>query len=274
MTIVPMTWEIPDKIRERFGDTAGRQRAMFAEGHLLLVLHAPPDADQREREARLFWRNAEGAWASNSKGSGAQALKAHLKDYSSLVEKLESQLHSAACADDYFQLLQEVAPLHRASRNLHTTLQQARDLLADERTIIVARDMAGDIEREIELLHVDSKNGLDYTIAQKTELQSQRSYEMSVSAHRLNMLAAVFFPVTAISSIFGMNLKHGLEAFPHIFWGILTMGFICGIFLAVIIAERPRAPETPPEQPLVPPRPFKFQPTGLDVRAGQKQHAR
>ena len=39
--VVPPVWEIPQVIRARLGDQVGRQRAMFHEGHLLLVLHAP-----------------------------------------------------------------------------------------------------------------------------------------------------------------------------------------------------------------------------------------
>ena len=33
-SIVPDTWKIPPQLAARFGDNAGRQRAMNAEGHL------------------------------------------------------------------------------------------------------------------------------------------------------------------------------------------------------------------------------------------------
>src|SRR4029077_1369179 len=105
-----------------------------------------------------------------------------------------------------FRLLQKVAPLHRTARNLHATLQQAREFVPDDRDLIVARDTSGDIERSFELLHNDAKNGLDYTVALETELQSQRTYEMAVSAHRLNLLAALFFPIATLSAIFDMKL--------------------------------------------------------------------
>lgn len=214
---------------------------MFAEGHLVMVLHAPPMPDSRERETRLFWRSPDGSWCSTSKGSSIHSLKEHLRDFTQRADQLEHQLQSASGADNYFTLLQELTPLHRTSRNLHATLQQARDFVPDDRNIISLRDAASDLERSLELLHSDARHGLDYTIAKKTELQSQKTYEMSLSAHRLNILAAIFFPTTAISSIFGMNIKHGLESVPStvLFWGLLILGFFVGLILAVAIAQRP-----------------------------------
>ena len=55
-SILPAAWQIPDKIRNRLGSRAGRQRTMFHDGHLLLVLHAAPKTDETEREGRFFWQ--------------------------------------------------------------------------------------------------------------------------------------------------------------------------------------------------------------------------
>ena len=148
--------------------------------------------------------------------------------------------------------MQTIAPLHRSSRNLHATLQQARDMVAEDRDIIVARDTAGDIERTFELLHQDAKNGLDYTVARKSELQSQQSYEMALSAHRLNVLAAIFFPITALSSIFAMNPALAPETLLHtpIFWTVLGAGSLTGLLLSRSIMHKPEEPSyTPPAIP-------------------------
>ena len=49
--IIPPTWNLPEAIRVRLGQsTYGRQRAIVEEGHLLLVLHKPPGPDDRGRE--------------------------------------------------------------------------------------------------------------------------------------------------------------------------------------------------------------------------------
>jgi Mg2+ and Co2+ transporter CorA len=240
-TIVPQDWDIPVQIRDRFGDSAGRQRAMIADGHLLIVLHHPPRPNDRERKACLLWRNPAGSWTWTADGSTTHLLKRHVASFAERAEELENQLQKASFAADYFSILQAIAPLHRSSCNLHNTLQKARDMMPEDRDIIVARDAAGDTERAFELLYMEAKNGLDYTAAQRNELQSQRTYEMSVTAHRLNVLAAIFFPITAISSIFGMNFSTGLEALPGIwlFWGILSGGFLSGLILSKVISEKP-----------------------------------
>src|SRR5689334_22098541 len=69
--IIPPTWNLPDAARARLGRTTyGRQRAIFAEGHLLLVLHKPPGPDDTDREGVLFWRNPAGDWQCNRGGPG------------------------------------------------------------------------------------------------------------------------------------------------------------------------------------------------------------
>jgi hypothetical protein len=99
-TIVPEDWEIPIKIRERFGDTAGKQRAMQADGHLVLVLHEPPGPDDIDRKAVLLWRQPHGAWRSNTDGSVTNLLKNHVARYTAIIDKLENELQSASLAAD------------------------------------------------------------------------------------------------------------------------------------------------------------------------------
>jgi len=53
---------VPDVFRRRLGEQSGRQRAMQHDGHLLLVLHAPPSPDSAERHGHVFWRDADGKW--------------------------------------------------------------------------------------------------------------------------------------------------------------------------------------------------------------------
>lgn len=240
-SIVPETWKIPPQLIARFGDSAGKQRAMNAEGHLLLVLHNPDQVNNTglERKAKLLWRAPSGAWACNSDGSETDLLKKHVASFAALVEQLENKVQEADGADDYFRLLQAIGPLHRSSRNLHSTLQQAREMVSDDREIIVARDSAGDIERALELLHLDAKNGLDYTVARKSELQSQQTYEMAVSAHRLNILAAIFFPITALSSIFAMNPALAPEHLLHTasFWTVVGAGTVSGLLLSRTLSK-------------------------------------
>lgn len=240
-SVLPQQWNVPEVFRARLGENAGRQRAMAADGHLLIILHEMPRPGEPERRGRYFWRDTSGDWKSSSLGAGAQAIKKHLTEYAEAVAELDDRLASAVSADDYFAVLHSAAPLYRAARNMHAALQQAREAASDDRELILLRDQAGEIERGAELLQGDAKNGLDLTIARQAEEQARRGHEMAVSAHRLNLLAALFFPIATLSAIFGMNLDHGLDIAgnPLAFWGVLAVGFVGGLLLAGVIASRP-----------------------------------
>jgi Mg2+ and Co2+ transporter CorA len=238
---VPIDWQLPPALVERLGDRAGRQRSMSADGHLLIILHEPPKVGSSERVGRLFWRSPEGNWSSNSLGAGVQALTSHLAEFADRVEALDKRLETAQTANDYYSLLRAVAPLYRSARNLHATLQQAREMIPDDRDIINARDQSGEIERALDLLHNDAIHGLDFTIARQVEEQTEASFQMSVAGYRLNLLAAMFFPIATIAAIFGMNLRHGFEQDKTggVFWGLLFVGLLCGAVLTVMIARKP-----------------------------------
>jgi hypothetical protein len=243
---LPIDWNAPEVFRQRLGEGAGRQRIMTASGHLLLVLHQPPAPGAPERSARLFWRDVSGDWRSSSLGDGMQSLRKHLVEFTNQVDELENRWQSASTAEDYYSLLLAIAPLHRTVRHLHAVLQQAREAVPEDRDLLNFRDQAGDIERAIELLHSDAKNGLDFTAAHQSEQQAQQSYDMAVAAHRLNLLVATFFPIATVSAIFSMHLTHGLEEMKHpiLFWSILGIALVFGLVLSrVVIARKPAPPK-------------------------------
>ena len=62
-----------------------------------------------------------------------------------------------------------------------------------------------------------------------------------VSARGLNVLAALFFPLTAVASIFGMNLASGLNgASPLIFWVICALGVAFGFSIRNWVLAKPK----------------------------------
>jgi len=248
---LPDTWQVPQVFRDRLRESVGRQRAMFADGHLLLILHEPPKPDELQRRGRYFWRSPEGSWQSNNLGAGITALKKHLGAYRDALEKLDRDEQRAELADEYFQLLREIAPLHRAARNLYDTLQQAREMVREDADLIVCRDQAYQIHRESELLRSDIQSGLDCAVARRAEEQARSSDRMALAAHRLNVLAAIFFPIVTISSILGMNLGRGLDEAmlsQWLFWVVLAAGIGCGFVLKAAIIDRPARP-TQAERP-------------------------
>lgn len=239
-SLIPAVWELPTEIRNRLGERAGRQRCMEAEGHLLLVLHRPPQPNEDERAAALFWRRPNGEWASTEQGSGLASLQSHLNGYDEIVDELEASEVKANTAQEYFSVLERLVPIQRASRNMHVVMQEARKSISNDRDLINLRDRAYEIERRTEILYAGCQNGLEYAIARKAEEQAEASARMAKSAHRLNLLAAFFFPFATIAGVFGMNVKSGLEdsPAPQTFLLMLGIGLVAGIFLTTFITSR------------------------------------
>jgi hypothetical protein len=241
MDLIPRDWTIPDTLRARLGDEGGRQRALFADKHLLLVLHEVPKANDPERKTRLLWRTPDGKWDSSSLGGGVAGLARHLAEYGKIIDGLEDRLLKADHARDYFGILQHITPLWRSTRNMATALQEARGLVADDRELIIARDKAGNLERACELLHADAVHGLDYTVARQGEEMAKASADMARAGHRLNLIAAIFLPLSAVTSVFGMQLTSGLEhtASPWLFWIIFAIGITIGLAMKAMIGGAP-----------------------------------
>lgn len=240
-SILPDDWPVPPTIRARFGKEAGRQRMMAEAGHLLLVLHEAPEVDATERKAKLFWRSPEGAWhASGTAETGISHLQHHVESYVEAVEQLEKQLDVAQQAKDFFRVLRASVPLSRAIRNMHNTLQQARDTFKDVKELIIFRDEAYHLGRRTELLEAETKNALDFTVAERAEEEAQYSKEMVEASYRINLLAAIFLPITALATLFGMSPPRALALFdtPVTFWAILLTGTLWGYYLKASLQKK------------------------------------
>lgn len=235
----PHGWQLPEAITSRVGESSGRQRALVEEEHLLLVLHQPPGPDGAKREGIFFWRLPNGEWKCSDGRGGLAPLRTHLEKYQRTLEQLDESYEKAETAHDYFAILEHAVPLHRASKNQFAALQTAREALPDARELITMRDLAGDAERAADLLHTDAKNALDYRIARQAEEQARLSHELSEAGHRLNLLAALFLPMSVIGGAFGSSLNSGLEnAPPWVFWALLIGALMCGVFLRGSVPRR------------------------------------
>ncbi len=230
---LPRDWNVPQLFRDRVGEQAGRQRAMLAEGHLLLVLHAPPSGDHGHRGARLFWRSPDGEWQSNSLGSGPRCLRRHVEEFAAAVDKLEKLEEQTFRADAYHALLPQITPLMRSALHLHATLQEAREQVREDRDLIVCRDQAYTVHRAAELLSSDAHNGLQCAVARQAEEQAEISNRVALAGHRLNRMAAFFLPLATIAAICGMNLTTGYEDLyrPWPFVVALAVGILFGFCL-------------------------------------------
>lgn len=245
--MIPPNWTLPDAIKLRLGQTTvGRQRAIVEEGQVLLVLHKPPGPDDRTREGVLFWRTSAGEWLVNRGGQGAGALKRHVQGYVELEGKLVHDYEEASDTTELFELLDALTPLARAAHNMYLALQAAREAVKSDVHLIEARDLASDVDRNLDLLLEDVRNALQYKMAREAEHQARLSQEAVRASHRLNVLAAWFFPLTAISSVFGMNFAHGLgDHDPVMFWIVFGLGLALGFGMKSWVLAGSRHKETP-----------------------------
>ncbi|QDS95255.1 CorA-like Mg2+ transporter protein [Roseimaritima multifibrata] len=229
-SLLPDDWGVPLTFRLRLGTRVGRQRMMTAEGHLLLILHAPPELHQETRAGRFFWRLPDGTWKHHSPAGSGVAMADHLNEYENHIDLLDKKEQKAQSSKDYFAVLEAMAPILRATRNMEKVLQEARREIAAARELIDFRDRAYQLDRTAELLVTGAKHALDFKMAQQAEEQSRASEQMAQSAHRLNVLAAFFFPLATISGLFGMDIRTGIGDLspPVVFIGVLVVGLILG----------------------------------------------
>lgn len=238
---IPKTWDLPESIRKRLGTAVGKQRLMNEDGHLLLLLHQPPKAEDDElRNPMVVWRNPAGEWKSAPVGGGLTGLEAHLASYRTAIHELDELVEAAKAARDYFVVMRRMHPLQRSTRNLLEVMQATRQALPDETRVINLRDQAVDLERAIELVAADAKAGMDFTVAESAAQQAQSAEVANQEARRLNRLAAFFLPLATLVSFFGMNnppesvLRHSGT------WTVLAGGLVLGIAIYTVVGVRSR----------------------------------
>ncbi|MCC6508818.1 MAG: hypothetical protein IT423_06905 [Pirellulaceae bacterium] len=240
--LIPALWQLPDEFRRRLGSKAGRQRLMQSEGHVLLVLHEVPHADDVTRRGILYWRDAGGEWRASNGAPSKVALEQHLDRYTRRLEEYDQLEQAAQTANQYSQLLEGLAPIVRSLRNLLEVLEEARKAVVEDRGLIDHRDRAYELSRWADLQYDDAKNSMDVAVVRRAEEQASASHRMLVSAHRLNILAALFFPFATLGAIFGTTLtdnwrwSHSWQPFAL----FLVGGFVCGGLLAAFISREPK----------------------------------
>lgn len=234
------TWELPAPIEARLGEGSyGRQRAIFEDGHLLIILHNPPGTEELERDEVAFLRKQDGQYLCDGFDGGEPKLRKLIAEYRAKWEACDELYDKAANAESLFNLLGMLAPLNRASTNLANALQSARDFVKEDKFLIGARDEGQETSRAFDLLLTDAKLKLDYLMAKNSEAASAKADEMAIAQHKLNILAAITFPLMALAALLGVNLTHGLEGrTPFLFYGVLIAGFIVGFIVKSWVTKK------------------------------------
>ncbi|MEO0017383.1 MAG: hypothetical protein RLZZ522_666 [Verrucomicrobiota bacterium] len=235
---VPQTWALPDAIRRRLGDEAGRQRLMDEEGHLLLILHVPPQpADDEVRHPLVLWRSPLGEWKSAPAGGGLAALTALLAAYRTLIGELDENVDTARTPRDYFDVMKGVNPLQRSCRSLLAVMEEARKARPDERALILLRDQAVNLERAVELVANDARSGMEFSVAESSDSQAREAQQTTIEARRLNRLVAFFFPVATMAAVFGMNQPEDILTMPGV-WAVIASGAMLGWLVRAVIGRK------------------------------------
>ncbi len=236
-TLIPANWQLPDYFRGRLGSNVGRQRLMQHEGQLLIVAHRVPAADENTRQGILFWYDSRREWHASNGDPGKIAIQLLIDRYEKVIEQFDQRESHAQIAHDYLPLLDGLAPVMRSSRNFYEVLQEARKAAPELRELIDLRDRAYEVSRTAELLYQDAKNAMDVAVVKRAEEQAIASHKMSVSAHRLNTMAAIFFPLATLGAIFGTTLTENWTwsktASPFLLF--VLAGLAAGIALALFI---------------------------------------
>lgn len=208
---------------------------------MLLVLHNVPTANEIYRRGLLVWRDDRGEWKASNGDPGKAALELLITKYATAIEAFEQAESNATHAEDYLPILEGLSPLSRASKHLLEVLQEARTAFPDATEIIDWRDQAYEMSREADLTYQFSKDSLDVAVIKRAEEQAAASNRMALAAHKLNVMAALFFPLATLGAIFGTSLTENWSwsNSPLAFVCFLAVGIGSGIALARYITPKP-----------------------------------
>lgn len=233
--LVPSDWQLPASLRRRVGRSVGRQRLIVEGDDMLIVVHEVPCPDDDDRQGILIWRNALGHWRCSNNEPGDEALDQLLSRYEKRLEGYDQDEIRAHKAAEYMPVLEGLAPMCRSANNLATVLQEARQAAPSGEDLIDVRDRAYDLARTMELTYQYAKDSMGVAVVKQSEQQAASSDAMARAAHRLNIMAALFFPLATLGSVFGTTLTDNWSwsQSPIPFVCFLVVGLVSGFGLAI-----------------------------------------
>lgn len=235
-------WPISEAITRRIGSASfGAQRAIFEDGQLLLILHAPPQAGQL-RQHEIFLRLPDeapcGLWLYKGHKGGQLAMTDLLSRYQQAFDRLSDALDDANTSSALFAIIGDCIPLTRAAVNLQKAMEAGRDAVAEDVWLIDQRDKAVELARNLELMLADARLELDYRLAQAAEQQTRATEAITRAQRKLNTIAALTFPITALGAAWGMNLQSGWESVsPLLFWLVIGIGLGLGLLVRYWVSQ-------------------------------------
>lgn len=237
--LIPPNWDFPDFLRRRLGRNVGRQRLIVENDQLLIVAHEVPLHSSDTRSGILFWRDARREWHASNGDPGLVGIENLLSRYDKRIDEYDLAETKAQSAAEYLRVLEGLAPIARASSHLHTVLQEARRADPEESTLIDLRDQAYEQARTAELTYQYAKNEMDVSVVRRAEQQAVAADKMTVTAHRLNVMVALFFPIATLSGILGTTLTDNWSwsKSPAPFILFVLFGLFAGVVLTLFVGR-------------------------------------
>lgn len=231
---LPKNFEIEESLRDQLSSRSGTQRFLVGEREALLIVHEVPEPKVPEREALVFWRQADGIWLGPG-GSGGLGEMSKLCDrYQSVIDEYEALIEDTEEVTQVFEIIRHAAPIARSMRNLLAALEAAVPADEENRTLIGLRDRVREMQRAAELLYHDSKLTLDFWQAESAEEHQQAAERLNSIAFRLNLMAGFFLPLVAVAGLLGMNVEIPGFLQPW-FWLILGAGLLLGVIVLFVV---------------------------------------
>lgn len=237
--LVPANWELPSELKNRLGSMVGSQRIMQSDGHLLVIAHDVPDANEMTRRGILYWRDDRGEWKCSNGDPGKAGIEILLNRYEQRIREFDRQESAAQSADDYLHILESLAPVARASKHLTEVLGKAREAFPEAIELIDLRDRAYALSRAAELNYQYTRDDMDVAMIRRAEKHTVSNERLAIATHRLNMMAAFFLPLATLSSVFGTTLTEDWTwaHTPNAFLLMLVVGLLAGIVLTSLVSS-------------------------------------
>jgi magnesium transporter len=225
------------------------QLEVFIREDALVTMHGPynPDVDVAEvlRDTEELRRRLDaGRLVAKTPSELAHALIASLaRDYRTAVgniatrvaalerDVMEADLRKPEhLLDQMFMLRHELVTLRTMAADVHEVFERMASV--SDVPSFDDRGLMSDLADRFGRIRIIGDGERDFLAGVIDYYQTKTATKMTVAMERLAVLAAVTLPVTALASIYGMNVIVNLETdWVHLAFVVLTMLAISGILL-------------------------------------------
>jgi Mg2+ and Co2+ transporter CorA len=232
--------KVPPNLQALLAETIRRQRYLSEGDCFALILHQLPAPDSEERVPCLFVSQSTPTTAPLEAVKGPyQGIKPLLADYDAELDTLEDALESTSDLQLLFDLQQRLIPTARSLRNAVRVLEGAHVAHRKHRGLTATLEYAHELGRDLDILEASLATKIDNQQSRILLQQAQATARLEEKNHRLNMILAMFLPLTALTSAFGMNLDSGLDTtwVPY-FWSVWLVGLSLGVVMLYLLNKR------------------------------------